>query len=456
MNSATATGRHRSPSRSRVPWTRFDTWVFSIFGVCALLTRFAWITHPDDHGSPVFDEKHYVPQAWQMLQSTRSVISGGIEDNPGFGLVVHPPTAKRIIAIGEWLFGYGPLGWRFMSAICGTIVVLLIMDLTRRLTAEPIAVITAGLLSVCDGVLFLGSRVGMLDIFQTLFIVAAAWALLIDQERPSGWRWWRFTAGVMLGLALCVKWSGLYYMAAFGLLTVGLDLWSRKRGLRKVALVDIPGALVHIVVVPLAMYLLSFRSWFAEETSVYRHRNGDGALANFLYYQKGVLEFHTSLTTSGGHEHPWESKPWDWLWAGRPMMYYSAESGDHKAYQMLFGTPPIWWVLVPVMLWAVWRLVRADGRFVLPVVGFIAGWVPWAIGYDRQMYFFYATAIIPFVILALAIIAADLIRWRWGLLVISGYLALVAVAFVFWLPIMTGAMIPSDSINLRMWLPKWR
>ena len=33
---------------------------------------------------------------------------GGIEDNPGYGLVVHPPLAKEIMAAGMGLFGYTP------------------------------------------------------------------------------------------------------------------------------------------------------------------------------------------------------------------------------------------------------------------------------------------------------------------------------------------------------------
>ncbi len=57
--------------------------------------RFAGLGHPTDGGTPVFDEKHYVPQAWQMLRN------GGVEDNPGYELVVHPPLGKQLIALGE-------------------------------------------------------------------------------------------------------------------------------------------------------------------------------------------------------------------------------------------------------------------------------------------------------------------------------------------------------------------
>ena len=71
------------------------------------MTRFLNLGSPTDAGTPIFDEKHYAPQAWQVLHNH------GVEDNPGFGLVVHPPVGKQLIAIGEAIFGYNGLGWRF-------------------------------------------------------------------------------------------------------------------------------------------------------------------------------------------------------------------------------------------------------------------------------------------------------------------------------------------------------
>ena len=37
------------------------------------VVRFGGLDRPTDGGTPVFDEKHYVPQAWQMLRD------GGVE-----------------------------------------------------------------------------------------------------------------------------------------------------------------------------------------------------------------------------------------------------------------------------------------------------------------------------------------------------------------------------------------
>src|SRR5699024_7677507 len=91
----------------------------------------------------------------------------------------------------------------------------------------------------------------------------AAGALLVDRDRMRarmhhaalagrvdlsdlgprlGFRWWRFTAGVMLGLALGVKWSGLYFIAFFGIMTVAWDWALRSRyGVRR----PLAGALVR-------------------------------------------------------------------------------------------------------------------------------------------------------------------------------------------------------------------
>ena len=87
------------------------------------VTRLPMLNKPTDGKTPVFDEKHYVPQAWQMFRSWENPLIGGIEDNPGFGLVVHPPLGKQIEVMGMALFGYSPWGWRIMTGVLGIVAV---------------------------------------------------------------------------------------------------------------------------------------------------------------------------------------------------------------------------------------------------------------------------------------------------------------------------------------------
>ena len=108
------------PEPRRIVWTKFDTNTTIIIGLWTLITRFVGLNSAVADGTPVFDEKHYVPQAWDMVNSWVNPLIGGIESNPGYGLVVHPPLAKQIEAYGELIFGYTALGWRIMAALFGT------------------------------------------------------------------------------------------------------------------------------------------------------------------------------------------------------------------------------------------------------------------------------------------------------------------------------------------------
>lgn len=479
----------------RLPWTKKDWTILGVLLGLGFFTRFFGLGAATDAGTPVFDEKHYAPQAWEILQSS-GFLQPGIEANPAFGLVVHPPLSKRIMALSEAVFGYSPWGWRAMVALFGVAMIALLYLLARDVASSRVAAAYAGVLGLFDGVLLVSSRFGMLDIFLATFVVAALYFLVRDHQdmcrrmydhgvdvsglgpRP-GFRWWRFAAGVCLGAAVSVKWSGLYFMAFFGLYTVALDWYRRHRfGVEKPLL----GALVRdafpafasIVILPVALYLWSWRSWFASETGVFRHSYEAGdfesslplppALLNFFYYHKEVLEFHGSLTTSGGHSHPWDSKPWSWLVAARPVLYSSGNYdecyvGDScKSMIYLFGTPIIWWLIVPAIVWCAWMLItRKDLRFSIPLIGFAAAFLPWLVVFDRQMYFFYAVPMIPFVLVGFALILAQLDRWKpWGHWVVTGYLTAVAVSFVWFSPILYGLVIPSELYDVMMVLPSWR
>ena len=147
-----------------------------VLGLIAASVRFAGLGSPTDGGTPVFDEKHYVPQAWQMLRN------GGVEDNPGFELVVHPPLGKQLIAIGEAMFGYDAVGWRFSAALASVLCVVLIIRIGRRLTRSTLLGAVAGVLLICDGLSHVQGRMGMLDVFSALFVVAAFATLVCDRD----------------------------------------------------------------------------------------------------------------------------------------------------------------------------------------------------------------------------------------------------------------------------------
>lgn len=479
-------------------------WVVTgIITLLATVTRFVNLGSPTDAGTPIFDEKHYAPQAWQVLNNH------GVEDNPGFGLVVHPPVGKQLIALGEAIFGYDGVGWRFTGALLGVVMVTLVMRIVRRISRSTLVGAIAGVLCICDGVSFVAARTALLDGILTFFVVAAFGALIVDRDDVRrrmhiallegrsadnlggprlGVRWWRFLAGVLLGLACGTKWSGLYFVVFFGAMSLAFDVAARRQyqvsrpwlgTLRR----DLIPTAYAIGVIPIAVYLASYAPWFASETAIDRHEVGQtigpksvlpvpDALRSLWHYSAKALEFHAGLTNAAGNHHPWESKPWSWPMSLRPVLYAIDQQnvggcGAQSCVkaEMLVGTPAMWWLAVPVLLYALWRaVVRRDWRYAVVLVGYCAGWLPWFADIDRQMYFFYAATMAPFLVMAIALICGDILyrpnqsaeRRTLGLIVVSCYVALVVTNFAWLFPILTGLPISQQTWDMEIWLPSWR
>ena len=113
-------------------------------GVVSLVSRLWGISYPADQ---LFDEAYYPPEAHELL-------TWGFEYNRGYSFIVHPPLGKWLIALGEQLFGYDSFGWRFPSAVAGAVAVVVLTRLARRLTGSTLLGLLAGLLLALDGFSF--------------------------------------------------------------------------------------------------------------------------------------------------------------------------------------------------------------------------------------------------------------------------------------------------------------
>src|SRR5947209_13389110 len=187
------------PDDRRLPWV-----LAAVLGVASLASRLWDISYPPDK---LFDEAYYPPEAHELLR-------WGFEYNRGYSFIVHPPLGKWMIAIGEQLFGYNSFGWRFPSAVGGTVAVVVLTRLTRRLTGSTLLGLLAGLLLAMDGFSFSLARIGLLDVFLQAFTVGAVACLVVDRDTvrariramngvPTrlGPRGWRIAAGFLFGCA---------------------------------------------------------------------------------------------------------------------------------------------------------------------------------------------------------------------------------------------------------------
>jgi dolichyl-phosphate-mannose-protein mannosyltransferase len=485
--SRTADGRPVPSARRRMvpPAHRLDRragWVATL-AVTALagFLRFWHLGRPADF---LFDETYYAKDAWSLLQHGYAVeyvkqadgkilrgdLDGLFADGPS--MVVHPEAGKWLIVLGEAAFGMDPFGWRAAAAVVGTLMVLVMVRLARRLTGSTLLGCTAGVLLAFDGLHFVMSRLALLDVFMAFFLLAAVACLVADRDAhrlalagrvPAGWvagaadwgpvrglllRPWLLAAGALFGLAVATKWSAAVPLAAFGLLVWVWDAGARRSlGVRspwlRAAVADALPAFGHLVVVAFVVYLVSWTGWLVNaeryEESLsdtqygaywgdYLEQDAEGVVGETLQslrslwnYHQDVYTFHTQGLADA--EHTYASHPAGWLVLSRPVGVNAeldikpGEQGcdapdDSTCLRqvLLLGTPVLWWGGVLAVGYALWSwAARRDWRFGLPVVGLAATWLPWLRYDDRPVFSFYVVAAAPFVVLAVTLLLGRLL-----------------------------------------------
>lgn len=408
--------------------SKFYIWaIYLSFFFISFFIRIAGIG-VSDKGSPIFDEKHYVPQAEQIKDL-------GIENNPAYGLVVHPFLGKKLISLGIDVFGYTPLGWRIASIIAGCIMIILLMISVRALTHSMTLAILSGILLNTEGVNFVMSRLGMLDIFIALFATMAMtfFACRVatgipfhDKTMPVYKDPYIYGAGISIGLALSIKISGLYLSATTGVMMFIIGLYmvfSQKLTIMRF-IQSMASAFVSIVIIPVVIASLFWIPWFKDYFSVYRNSSTIGnieyrlpgfldniapdPLRSFYNYQAGVMTFHTELTNSAGNIHPWESKPVDWILGKGSLLLFS----DNNTQLWIASNRSIWiFTSMIFIISIIMFLVKKNMAWGIVCAGFIATYIPWLFVYDRQMYIFYIAPIAPFLITGICLLIKVLIDY---------------------------------------------
>lgn len=508
---------------------RWSGWVGPL-----LITLVAGVMRFWNLGNPkavIFDETYYAKDAWSLIHRgfetswpdkiNDDVLRQGsdIAIPHDAAYVVHPPVGKYVIGIGEWLFGFDPFGWRFMTAVLGTLSILMLCRIGRRLFRSTFLGCLAGALLAVDGLHFVMSRTALLDQVLMFFVLAAFGCFLIDRDkararlaaalptdedgrvRPDayvaetvrlGWRPWRWAAGLCLGLAFGTKWNGLYVMVLLCLMTVLWDVGARRvagasRPYRAVLKRDVLPAFVSTVPVAIGVYVLSWLGWILSPTDgtggYYRNwaaTDGQGGTWAWLpdwvrslwHYEHAVYEFHVGLSSP----HTYQSNPWSWIVDGRPVSYFYESPLPGKdgcpvgttekcAREVLaLGTPLLWWAAAFALLYVLWRWVfRRDWRAGAILCGVAAGYLPWFFYQERTIFYFYAVVFVPFLCLALAMMIGAILgppgsseRRRIVGAASSGVLVLLILwNFIYFWPIHTGTAIPIDSWRSRMWLDTW-
>ncbi|MFB8145254.1 dolichyl-phosphate-mannose--protein mannosyltransferase [Microbacterium sp. NPDC056003] len=467
-----------------------------------------------------FDETYYVKDAWTLSQlgyeaawpseANARFLAGDVNiftTDPAF--VIHPPLGKWIIALGMMVLGpESGWGWRITTAILGTAAVLVLMLIAKRLTRSTTFAVVAGLLMAVDGLAISMSRVALLDTPLTFFVLLAFLFVLLDRERtmtriaqtvaarydgdePPSWgpilwnRPWILAAGVALGAASAVKWSGVWVLAGLGVYLVVIDALARRRAgvlfWPSDAIRQGVATFVLLVPVAVAVYVASWSGWLLTDGGYSRHAaDADPATGVWswvpLSLQSLWLDHVTMLNsasqiTSG---HSYASPAWQWPLLVRPTgMYYhhdavgvngcTATNGCSEVVASI-PNPLIWYAGVAAVIYLAYRFVVArDWRHALVLTGVAVTYVPWLFYPERTIFQFYTVLVLPFVLLALTFALrdiagprhADAYRRLTGQRLVIVFLVVALALSAFWYPVVSAMSVPYDFWRLHNWLPTW-
>lgn len=420
-------------AKDPIGWTLAFTLVF--FGLCMVR-----LTVP---ATPFFDEIHYLPAARAVIELSKPL-------NPE-----HPPLGKEILALGIALFGDRPLGWRIMPALFGTLGLFAAMRGMWFASMRRFATLACGLLLITAFALLVQSRIAMLDIFMTSFILVALWFCAGAVRQPETARWRLALAGVALGLSMAAKWNAVPVAAVPGLAFLAVRV--RSAGLH--ALIarrgpPVPGmtlieAGVWLGLVPILAYAAAY--W-----------------PNFLYAERsisplGLVEWHRhmlDLQAQVVSPHTYMSRWYQWVSDWRPIWYLYENIDGAQRGVLMVGNPVNMLLGLPAMLWCAWagafrRRWDALAVFVLYAVAFGM----WIVA-PKPIQFYYHYFLPGCFLMAGLALALDELwrcggRWRRG--AVLGVLAASCALFVYFWPILTAAPLDDDRAFLDYaWIPSWR
>lgn len=397
-----------------------------------------------------FDEIYHARTAYEQLQRMEQYEN------------THPPLGKLFIAAGIALFGMNPFGWRIAGTLFGAAMLPVMYLFGKKMFGGRFFAFCAAYLILMDFMHFTLSRIAVIDVYGTFFIILMFYFMYdfymkgSETVDPAKSLLPLFLCGLCFGLGAACKWISLYAGVGLAFL-ISLQINRHYREtlhsikkldyLRLYLLPVISFCLLFFMVIPSALYLLSYIPFVLIKGQNY-------GLIDILKNQRDMFDYHSQLKAT----HPFSSPWWSWPLNLRPIWLYTGS--DLPAGQVSsiasFGNPAIWWAGIPAVLAAAGiAAVRRDRGMIVIFTGLACQYLPWAL-VPRVAFIYHFFSVVPFMVLSqVYVIKAAMERWPWARYATYAYLCLAGVLFIVFYPLLSGLQLPETYIERLRWLESW-
>jgi dolichyl-phosphate-mannose--protein O-mannosyl transferase len=329
-----------------------------------------------------------------------------------------PPLAKLLMTPPIAAFGFNSWTWRLSTTLFGSLLVGLMYLVALRLRRDRFFAIVTALFICFDGLAFVESRTGVIDIIAIFFVALFYYVFLLHWQARTRAQW-RTTLYVMAGvaglafgakltaLAPLIVAGGLIIARALSPYIAGFVPWLRRiAGPGRAETIMWrnaagPRAVLHYFVagvVALAIFCACFSRYETiQHDDVYFFNGCNPAVAglpgtpktlnvpvmrvgpltvpnpveavdNIVQITAASLRYHAEEC----HSHPYSSLWLTWPIMEHPVLFYASSTSSGAATEVTdMGNPAIWWLGIVALLFCVWRMTRGPNwwRLLVPLIG---------------------------------------------------------------------------------------
>ena len=204
-----------------------------------------------------------------------------------------------------------------------------------------------------------------------------------------------------------------------------------------------------LVAIPLGVYVISYLPWaYIENHQLWTGFPAGHTGQTLLDLTGQMYNYHNSLSSAHPASSPW----WAWPFDLKPVWFYQDSfAGSTSAAVYDAGNLVAWWFGAVAMVFvSIMAFRRRSLALALIAIAFAAQWVSWA-RIDRAAFQYHYYTALPFVILALAYLVAELwhgpSRRTWLAMRLAGAAAIVAPAALWLFSRPLCAVVGVEGVN---------